>query len=435
MTEYAPHTQNSSRPPEMNDHSSDRPQLYSRRDMAALGASGLAALFLSTYFERAEAKSVTGLQSAGALEFGPDNTLFVGDTKAGAIHAFTLSDADFKTQASVPFGNARTFEGRDLVRGVDETLAALLGVTPDQITINDLAVHKPSKQIFLSLHRGHGQDAEPIIVTVNDGKFDVLDLSARPHSSMLIGAPLASQTLEFGQATRSLAITDIKYFEGEVFVAGVSNEEFASKLRRMPFPFKGQVSTSSTEIWHSVHAQYETRAPIIKMLIREINKVPHLIAVYACTPLVRFPLANLRDGAHVHGETIGELGYGSTPVDMVSYTDASDGKDYVLVTHNSRGATRVAYADIDKVAPMPVNGPSNFGPAGIAQYPIALTGALHMDLIDSQWAVVLRHHPSEARRLDLHTLPLPFFLDRSDQIVEMNWPGAPDPFHYHTAAK
>jgi hypothetical protein len=188
-------------------------------------------------------------------------------------------------------------------------------------------------------------------------------------------------------------------------------------------------------MWHSVHAQFETRAPIIKQLVREIGGVPHLIAVYACTPLVRIPLATLQDGARVRGETIGELGYGNTPIDMVGYVDATDGKEYLLVTNNSRNATRIAVADIGPTAPMPVNVPSNFGPAGIAEFPIPLTGARHLDLLDDQWAVVIRRHPAHDEGLSLHTLPLPFFFDRSDQIVEMNWHGAPDPFGFHSAGK
>lgn len=75
---------------------------------------------------------------------------------------------------------------------------------------------------------------------------------------------------------------------------------------------------------------------------------------------------------------------------------------------------------------------NNFGPAGIAQFPIPLTGVLHLDLLDEQWAVVIRRPPADDQRVDLHTLPLPFFFDRADQIVEMNWPGAPDPFGYRS---
>jgi hypothetical protein len=143
----------------------------------------------------------------------------------------------------------------------------------------------------------------------------------------------------------------------------------------------------------------------------------------------------LRDGARVHGETIGELGYGNAPIDMVGYVDATDGNEYLLVTNNSRNAMRIAVADIGRTAPMPVNVPNNFGPAGVAQFPIPLTGALHLDLLDEQWAAVIRRHPADDARLNLHTLPLPFFFDRADQIVEMNWRGAPDPFGYRSAGK
>jgi hypothetical protein len=60
---------------------------------------------------------------------------------------------------------------------------------------------------------------------------------------------------------------------------------------------------------HPVHAEFETRAPIIRQLIREMTGKPYLFAVYGRTPLVRFPLAALKNGAHVRGEVIGELGY------------------------------------------------------------------------------------------------------------------------------
>jgi len=32
-----------------------------------------------------------------------------------------------------------------------------------------------------------------------------------------------------------------------------------------------------------------------------------------------------------------------------------------------------------------------------------------LKLVDEQWAVVIRRYPGDSPRLDLHTLPLPFF--------------------------
>ena len=41
---------------------------------------------------------------------------------------------------------------------------------------------------------------------------------------------------------RSMTIVDLKFHAGEVFVAGVSNQEFSSTLRRIPYPFTGAAS-------------------------------------------------------------------------------------------------------------------------------------------------------------------------------------------------
>jgi hypothetical protein len=132
---------------------------YSRRQLLAAGMSGLTAITIAPRLASARVKTKDGLEAAGALAFGPGNLLFVGDTKGAAVHAFELRSADIKPQTKVAMGDSRTFQGRDLIQGIDRKLAALLGTSPDQIVINDLLVHRPSKQIFLSAHRGRGPDA------------------------------------------------------------------------------------------------------------------------------------------------------------------------------------------------------------------------------------------------------------------------------------
>jgi hypothetical protein len=191
------------------------------------------------------------------------------------------------------------------------------------VVINDMVVHKRSKQIFLSVHRGHGPDAEAVIVSVNNGALDIVDLAAADHTLQSVGPVPTAATFEFGQPLNTLAITDIDYYDGELLVAGLSNEEFSSKLRRMAYPFDDEVSTSSIEIWHAVHTQYETRAPIISQTVTELDGIPTLIAIYACTPIVRIPLAELTDGAEVRGTMIGEMGFGNTPIDIVPYVNGT----------------------------------------------------------------------------------------------------------------
>jgi len=375
------------------------------------------------------AADVKDLESAGALAFNAENVLFVGDTKAGGVHAYEFPSSAFDSQEQVFIGRAETFEGWVLVDQIDRRIGGLLGIDPADVQINDMIVHKPSQQVFLSVHRGRGPDALPLIVKVDSGKVEIVELAAAKHSFTSVGQVPTDETLEFGEKQRDLTITDIDYYGGEIFVAGISAGSFASKLRRIAYPFDGEVSQSSIEIWHAVHAQYETRAPIITQEIRELDGVPTLIAVYACTPVVRIPLSELKDGAKVRGQMIGEIGYGNTPLDIISYTDPMDKKDYVLITNSSRSAVRMSLSDIASATPMPVEVPSNYGPAGINQFPIP-TEAVHLDMLNPYWAVAIRRNVKDPRHLELATLPLPFFLDRAAHLVEMNFPGAADPFGY-----
>ena len=382
----------------------------------------------------AGAVSAQTLSSAGALAFDTGNTLFVGDAKAGLVHAFDLTDA-LTDQADYQLGRAQTFEGRTIFNNLDVEIAALLGVEAADIAINDMVVHKPTKQIFLSVHRGHGPDAEAVVIAVNNGALELVDLASADHSSMSVGPVPTAETLEFGQPLNTLAITDIDYYNGELFVAGVSNEEFSSKLRRIPFPFTNEISTSSIEIWHAVHAQYETRAPIITQTIADLDGEPTLIAIYACTPIVRIPLADLTDGAEVRGTMIGEMGFGNTPLDIVPYVNGWDGTSNVVVTNTNRSAASINLEAIASADAMPHgDGVQNvFSVEGVYQFSLPMSGTLHLDTLDETFALVVRHSPEDVRNIQLHTVPMPFFFDRADHVVEMNFDGSPDPFGYKAA--
>ena len=397
-----------------------------------LGSFGLAAA-ASALPARAKAQATNSgpLKSAGVLAFGPDNVLFVADIAGAAVHAFALRETDVTSQADVEVGNFHNFEGRDLVRGLDEKLAALFGTTVSKIVVSDMVVHQPSKQIFLSAERGRGTDAVPAIVKVNHGNLEVLGLDSIPHTQVAIpNEPDEKAMLEF-EPQRVYAITDVKYYNGEIFVTGVSNQRFASTLYRIPYPFNSHLAACTVEIWHPTHGQFETRAPIIRQLIREVQGEPYLFAVYGCTPLVRFHLGALKDGSHVRGDTIGELGYGSNPLDMLTYTDPFDHKDYLLVTIDVRGASRIEVADLVSATPEPTGGPIDFGPGGLGRTQRDLPiRAEHMAILNPRWAVVIWRHPKTSYRLDIGTLMIPYFFDRRLGMSEMNWPNGLDPFQY-----
>ena len=267
------------------------------------------------------------LASAGPLAFGPDGILFVGDSIGGAIVAIDTQDAKPASAAKIN------------VEGVDAKIAALVGVTPDQIIINDVKVNPISKNAYLSVSRGRGPDAMPLIVRVDaSGKITPLSLDNAKHESVsLVDAPTASPSA--GQNPRMLTITDMNYVNGNVVVAGLSNEEWASSLRSIPFPFKGATAGATLQIWHSSHGRYETASPVRTFVPYTISGQQYILAAYTCTPLVKIPVSSLTPGAKVKGVEIADLGAGNQPLDMVPYK--KDGHDYILIANSSFGVVKL----------------------------------------------------------------------------------------------
>ena len=162
--------------------------------------------------------------------------------------------------------------------GIDAKIAALLGTTADDILINDLAVNPASGTVYLSVSRGRGPDAIPVIIQV-DGKGDLKQFSLENVPFAKAELTNAPENRETGEGRRRgnqrlESITDLMFHDGRVFVAGLSNEEFASKLRSIEFPFQSDVKDTSIEIFHGAHGQYETRSPVRTFAVYEIGERP-----------------------------------------------------------------------------------------------------------------------------------------------------------------
>ena len=100
-------------------------------------------------------------------------------------------------------------------------------------------------------------NAEDQLELVNLGtmKFSRAELPDAPIDG-IVGDP------KRGNNPRLEAITDIAFLNDRVIVAGLSNEEFSSTLRALPFPFKNVGNGTSVEIYHGAHGRFETRSPI-----------------------------------------------------------------------------------------------------------------------------------------------------------------------------
>ena len=331
------------------------------------------------------------LKAMSQLAFGPEGVLFIADTKAAAIVAVALDDT--KSGAS----------GTIKATAINQKIAALVGTTPDQIVVEDLAVNPLSRQAYLAVSRGRGPDATPLLVRVKaDGQPELvaLDKVRFARAELPNPAPDAMTGQGNRQSNRRLeAITDIVYSDGKLLVAGLSNEEFASTLRVIPVPFRTVDRGTSVEIYHGAHGAFETRAPVRTFVPYEVDGKDHLLAAYTCTPLVQFALSDLKPGAKIQGKTIAEFGNRNRPLDIIVYQ--KDGKDYLLLANSARGVIKVAAEQINAAAPITEKVADT---QGLKFEKIAWDGINQLDRLDARHAVVVR---SAGDTLNLETLALP----------------------------
>jgi hypothetical protein len=327
------------------------------------------------------------LKSAGPLAFGPDGILFIGDSVAANIVAVDTRDAK-------PAASAGAID----VRGINQKVAALLGVAPTDVIINDVKVNPISKNVYLSVSRGRGPDAIPVVLRLDaSGKMTEVSFDNVAHSVAAI--PNAPDAVPGGRNPRLDTITQMAYVDGRLLVAGLSNEEFSSNLRTIPFPFKSVASGASVEIYHGSHGRFETNSPVRTFVPYTIQNKPFIVAAYTCTPLVTIPMGELKPGVKVKGTTIAELGAGNRPLDMIAYK--KDGHDYILMANSAHGVLKLTADHLETYKPIL----AQTEPAGVPfEHVKDLAGVKHLTSLDNSSALILSDNNGTQ---DLRSIPLP----------------------------
>lgn len=261
------------------------------------------------------------LKSVTALAFNSEGVLFIGDSTAAKVYAVETHE---KTDAS---------KGALKVEKLNEQIGGMLGVPAAQVAIADVKVNPASGTVYLAVRRGSGPSAAAVILTVaRNGKISEFGLKDVMFS--VVDLPNATDK------NRAEAITSLGFANGKLIIAGLANEEFASTLRIIPFPFGDKAAASGVKIFHGAHGKYETQAPVRTFTTYKIGDAEHVVAAYTCTPLVKFPVGELQSGNKVTGTTIAELGNRNRPLDMIVYK--KDGKDFVLMANSARGIMKIS---------------------------------------------------------------------------------------------
>lgn len=316
------------------------------------------------------------VKSISALTFGPDGILFIGDSKSATVFAIDTKDIQKVDKAAAVD-----------IKKIDQKVAALLGTEVQNITIQDIAVNPLSKNIYCSIQLADGTST---LLKITGDKFEAVSLKDLKFSSVdLVNAPAEDAKDQRGRPLRGLSISDIGFANGKLMVSGLSNQEFSSTFRIIPFPFTKQQDQSSLEIYHAAHKQYETFSPIRTFTTSEINGKQYLIASYTCTPLVLFPMEELKPGKHVKGRTVAEMGSGNSPLDMI--TMKSGKGSFLLMANSSRPVFKVKYESIESFQgslTTPVE--ENFATAGVDFVSLPVMNVLQLEKLDESQFLLLQ---------------------------------------------
>lgn len=386
------------------------------------------------------AQTALDIRFAGALEFAEDGTLFVGDNLNGAIYAFEIPE-EANDLEIVPSS----------IANIDARIAELLGVGAGAIEINDIAAHPVSNDVYISVTRIGNLVSQPAIVVVSqDQSLSLLDLSVLEFQRQELnefpdgeitfngrsggmGPAMPRDLAKTAVPLNTLAIMDMEFYQGELFVAGVATDNFLSSLRRMSYPFDGTQGVANVEMYHIAHDQYESRAPIRAMSVQEIDGEPQLVAAYTCSPIVLVPLSDIQDGARISARTIMDYGNGQ-PLDMIAYNHQSpfggEAQPMLFVTSNSRSpqlipisglqdAQVVTHEDFPRGPKLDDNPLMPFGPVGQS---VMFEGVpLHMDLVGGGFFVSV-NRDAYTGNLNLDTNPAWFPSRIHNLLAEFDFP-------------
>ena len=356
--------------------------------------------------------SAAEIKSISRLAAGPENVLFVADWKSARVHAISLPGSMQK-----PTGTA--FNILDL----EDLLSRQVGGA--RITVEDMVVRPGTAEVYVAVSYGAAKTPALIAVT-SDRRARRVDLKAVKSTSIVLrDAPTSNYKFWRETPERSFTVTDMKWREGELFVAGLSNQEFSSTLRRIKYPFDSQQSITSVEIFHTGHNMIETRSPIRAMSFATLGGKPYLVAAYTCTPIALLPLDELKDGAHIRGKTIAELGYGNTPAGLIAYTKTVQGKsaDFVMLVNYERGASVISVSELEAASARPgIEKAVPYGQiAGLEVMAAPLAGTRRLDNLDEQSFIIVRRQ-LETDTLQLVTVGKELSFRLSDHLSEYAFP-------------
>ncbi len=346
-------------------------------------------------------KATKGTPSIGrinVINFAPGGVLLIGD---GSRQQIIAIEAGTK-KAKGSFKNTKSFRAK---------IAGRLGVATEDLEIIDMAVNPDSGHLFVAARKQ--DDKSYLILRVSPGgAIEHFQLKSVSYARVPIPA---------GDKAKVSSVTDVAWAGDRLVASARCSEEFASKI----FSTEGALvhdqagQLFSAETYHVSHRRWETKAPMSVLIPYEEDGKQYIVGAFSCTPVVKYPLDDVKPGAKIKGISMIELGSGNRPLDMFAYN--SKGKASVLSNtyrfHHKRRPfgpspywavrfDQAVLSDNDKTNENATRRLKGYEPAVDSMEMVdAYHGVVQMDQLNDKTAIALK--TAEGDDFDLVTIALP----------------------------
>jgi hypothetical protein len=205
------------------------------------------------------------------------------------------------------------------IANIDQLLAAKLGLNAKDIEIKRIAVNPASHKAYVAVRSLKAN--QTLLLTV-DGAGNVAEFAL--DNVKFNKYPLAVK------AKAVTKITDVIWAGNRIVVATQATDTFKeSRVFSITPGSKEAANSIGTKTYHVGHKRWETEAPLICLMPYEEKGKTSVVGSFTCTPIVKYPLDDIKPDSQVMGTSVLELGTGNTPRSMFAYE--KDGKKYILV--------------------------------------------------------------------------------------------------------
>lgn len=249
-----------------------------------------------------------GIKSIDTIAIAADGVLLISDGANARIVGVQTDDVK-KLAGDGP-----------KVQNIIHQIAGRLGAADKDVEIAEIDVNAATGRTYVLVKKL--DEKKNLIVTIDpDGTIAPLSLKQAKHTAVALPKTAAG-------APR---VAEMTWAGDRLVCSARTSEEFASKLMVIPAPIGPEAAFGivSAETYHIAHRKWETKAPMAAMFPHEENGRKYIVGGFGCTPIVKYPIDAIQDGAKVKGESMIELGSGNRPVNMFGYT--KDGKASVIV--------------------------------------------------------------------------------------------------------